>query len=1351
MHCTILNDIKKTAEGEIIINPPICIDNELGSPTFGQQVPCEECTSCKDIPIVTTTVDWRCNEETNVYDQVVVTTTNGVPGEEVVTPTETTCDIDIELSTVTECRNGVVTIVHYVLMEEDGAPEELLATPTPQVCTLVNSDIILDCEGTTETIEVDNRVSLAGAEVPIPVRLIEDCEIDVTFNTSFKCNSETGFYDQCVITITDGVPSEPVITATTISCENLPQSYEQVTYCDLDTETYHILTYEIIDGVSTLIDEIDTERVCIPTSLDLDFELLCNEETNVYDLHTFTIVDGTAGAPKITPTETPCDQNPPDFEKIKICSTETLTYHVQICSFDEAGVKTIVEEIDTGQSCEVVTQKFRDCGQQQFVESGLDNTFTHHNDTNQTLELTDSVGNITTVNIGGGFANFSDQIAAFATAVGGFLNTVQIGTFCTNGCGELPQPIVTVPKMKFRYVGYRTCPGDPVLVQATYQSDQRKKRNLDVASVETELTIHNYCTDCEGNIEWEGEPPVLDEAGNPICFLLCVKDFPETPEPLCPTTIDGPFCDLVFVEDPDAENTDVECETVAEGIFRSIDCEGNIVYAIEEDGALFPYEVQGEIGLCEGCVVVKPELPVPDCGAYTGRKKCFENKGRFKLIETQFDPTITGTQTVDVSADLGLAPGSVVATLDTQLWAGGAGTIVAVSVDNTATFSVSGSQPVCIRVVHGGAIPLDGGQDCFTSNDGVPYTFVGNLTDSAATFTEGTSGCVTSSTNNIVGGIRWESQGAATSVTMSTTNTSAFNSVRFFVATVDCIEVREWISCDKTICHWYDGKDIIDITELEEKECPGDGNGLSEFKTPCSTNASGIPDANYNGAIAITTGRPLPTVPWSLIDNTDPNNQVAVASGATFQEFSEALEAAGYTEFIEGEIHYICPCPPNLVNAGDYFITADGDTVVKPLCTPKEELPNHPCEPVESEENYALKTLGCNDDRRDGLLQNIADSLEAEECCIPPDGENRDRWCQRYDAEFPIGTGSGDEILSVGVGGVWEELPNPYTDEDFLAALNGLAPNAGWTLSEAASGQTFLCRYDGPGAVSTRRSICTGKVCQIGTATGVSLFTSGDDPTCNTYIRTWGKYEEPIAGLLQNIDSTLQNDVTGDSCETPMFTKECPPEPCPPANEEVYCDENGTKYVIVEYATELCGVSGTFLAEPYFNGTQTIYEPVGPQQLCEDATIKEQECVVDECGTRWSCVTVITPVGGTVTESQTCVPYTNPECGEAEGAVRKEVAKKTVKALNQVKSAKLAVATVNTAIVESTDETGERAVPVGETCPCKEVRSAIVKGCIEGGVEAFTYVDTFGNALFPPKPLSDLGFVDCCVPTELPE
>ena len=49
--------------------------------------------------------------------------------------------------------------------------------------------------------------------------------------------------------------------------------------------------------------------------------------------------------------------------------------------------------------------------------------------------------------------------------------------------------------------------------------------------------------------------------------------------------------------------------------------------------------------------------------------------------------------------------------------------------------------------------------------------------------------------------------------------------------------------------------------------------------------------------------------------------------------------------------------------------------------------------------------------------------------------------------------------------------------------------------------------------------------------------------------------------------------------------------------------------------------------------------------------------------------------------------------------------------------------------------------------PCANLSSPnthLIEGCIDDQVAAFTIVDDDGTALFPPKPLSSLGFTDCC-------
>lgn len=159
---------------------------------------------------------------------------------------------------------------------------------------------------------------------------------------------------------------------------------------------------------------------------------------------------------------------------------------------------------------------------------------------------------------------------------------------------------------------------------------------------------------------------------------------------------------------------------------------------------------------------------------------------------------------------------------------------------------------------------------------------------------------------------------------------------------------------------------------------------LDDFTTDCCVK---IPDANYDGAIAWVNGRP-PNGEWALIDNRDPDNQVIVGIGSTFNEFVANMEAQGYTEWSFGETHYFCPCPPGLVNAGDYFVTVDGDTVSKPECTPLEEVSGAPDKSGECDK--ALRTLDCNShavlaelQAQTGLLVEIRDLLTCEEVLCP--------------------------------------------------------------------------------------------------------------------------------------------------------------------------------------------------------------------------------------------------------------------------------------------------------------------------------------------------------------------------------
>ena len=189
-----------------------------------------------------------------------------------------------------------------------------------------------------------------------------------------------------------------------------------------------------------------------------------------------------------------------------------------------------------------------------------------------------------------------------------------------------------------------------------------------------------------------------------------------------------------------------------------------------------------------------------------------------------------------------------------------------------------------------------------------------------------------------------------------------------------CFKANQVVGCrcdsDTGETYWEDVKTGERLSDCQITVPPE--SSLDDFKVNKQTNDG----RNYNGAIQSSTGRPLPTVPWALIDNRDTNNQVTVASGNTFPEFVADLASKGYTDFIEGELHYICPCPPGLVNDGDYFVQANGITVTKPACTPLSELPSAPTDKiVENAVQCALQTVGCNDDRRDNLLTQMLEKM----------------------------------------------------------------------------------------------------------------------------------------------------------------------------------------------------------------------------------------------------------------------------------------------------------------------------------------------------------------------------------------
>ncbi len=247
------------------------------------------------------------------------------------------------------------------------------------------------------------------------------------------------------------------------------------------------------------------------------------------------------------------------------------------------------------------------------------------------------------------------------------------------------------------------------------------------------------------------------------------------------------------------------------------------------------------------------------------------------------------------------------------------------------------------------------------------------------------------------------------------------------------------------------------LQELVDKTCKID-EFLESVKTTCGE--AGIPDADYTSGSAWVTGRPNTTALWELIDNRDPANQVVVASGANFNAFVADLESKGYTEWSFGETHYICPCPPGLVNAGDYFTQADGETVTKMSCTPSAELPEFP-DKLAPEEQCAIAMKDCNSDQ---MLEKMCEILgdPSADC---PECEESAKESVTYtnsdnETELVVSVGGDGDIKIDAGSGDGSEAEVVACIESCLAAGDEVVVT--WTTVDGGSGSATLL----PGALT---------------------------------------------------------------------------------------------------------------------------------------------------------------------------------------------------------------------------------------------------------------------------------------------
>jgi len=126
-------------------------------------------------------------------------------------------------------------------------------------------------------------------------------------------------------------------------------------------------------------------------------------------------------------------------------------------------------------------------------------------------------------------------------------------------------------------------------------------------------------------------------------------------------------------------------------------------------------------------------------------------------------------------------------------------------------------------------------------------------------------------------------------------------------------------------------------------------------------------------AVQILNGRLSGTATYELVGPA--GVEISAVGGSAF--IAAYIAKYGGTSWAAPvEQIWACPCPPGAVGkpAGTYYVTFNGDTNVKLECVDYAKAPNAPPQELLK----ALLTVGCNDDRRDNLLQEMVDALTCD-------------------------------------------------------------------------------------------------------------------------------------------------------------------------------------------------------------------------------------------------------------------------------------------------------------------------------------------------------------------------------------
>ena len=217
-----------------------------------------------------------CEKESDIItdcdlntESVIVDSKVSIAWSETVLPVRIieACEDTVSVQVDVECNDETDNRAYFTTTVTNWIAWTPVITDSGIPCTEEKPDYeqIKYCDLDTGTYHIITNSIVWGVSIELSnVDTALDCvPTQVTVDVKYICNEETNVWDAYVTTVTDWVAWTPVITPTTVSCDDEEPDFEQVKVCDALTDTYHIITTSFSeDGVATELSNVDTLEEC---------------------------------------------------------------------------------------------------------------------------------------------------------------------------------------------------------------------------------------------------------------------------------------------------------------------------------------------------------------------------------------------------------------------------------------------------------------------------------------------------------------------------------------------------------------------------------------------------------------------------------------------------------------------------------------------------------------------------------------------------------------------------------------------------------------------------------------------------------------------------------------------------------------------------------------------------------------------------------------------------------------------------------------------------------------------------------------------------------------------------------